>query len=704
MSNAWWTRGLGLVVALAVLAALAGACGQGKASSAGNTMSGAGGGGQGGNDGLGGSFGNPGDLVSITVTPGTAAIESLNGAPVTQAFTATGKLKDGTSQVLTSVVTWAASGPQIGGIDSTGLYTASGSVGGVVPVTATYQGVTGAATLTVELHLSANTAMAPAAVETALQGASQPDAAVVWAYPYDGTVWPRGLLPPVLQWNGGAATDLYYVHVQCPTFVLEDYLTATNAPSSRLPFDPTSWQKMVDSTTGPTQITVARWDGTAATTIATQTWTIAAASMRGTIYYWSNDLGRVLRIKPGATTPDDFANQPPLSDPTQFQQDTCLMTCHTVSADGSTLVSGGGTYAGSYDLKAGMPLHSLGGTWGLDPNQFGGHQWQNIAWYQPALSPDGKYVLTNSMGQGGVTSTGGPNTDMDLFTTADGMPVAASGVSGVPFAEPAWSPEGSRVAFVDSGDPSGWFNNWQTPPAGDLKVIQFDATKSPMFSGPQTMVGVGTANLITWPTVTPDGQWVVYARAQSADTRQGNGDLYIASAVTPNQEARLARLDGDGYPFAAGARDLSWNFEPSFAPVAAGGYFWVVFTSRRTYGNILTGDKTVVKQLWVAAIDQQPTPGKDASHPAFHLTGQVETNLAMRGFWALDPCKADGQGCMSGTECCGGFCDPQNMNTCSSTGGACSQVGDKCNTAADCCDAATGVVCINHVCSEPAAQ
>ena len=38
--------------------------------------------------------------------------------------------------------------------------------------------------------------------------------------------------------------------------------------------------------------------------------------MRGTIYYWSNNLGRVLRIKPGAAAPDDFANQAPLNDPT----------------------------------------------------------------------------------------------------------------------------------------------------------------------------------------------------------------------------------------------------------------------------------------------------------------------------------------------------------------------------------------------------
>jgi WD40-like Beta Propeller Repeat len=212
---------------------------------------------------------------------------------------------------------------------------------------------------------------------------------------------------------------------------------------------------------------------------------------------------------------------------------------------------------------------------------------------------------------------------------------------------------------------------------------------------------VGTQKLITWPTVTPDGQWIVYSRADSTDTRQGNGDLYMASAVTPNQEVRLASVDGDDYPFSAGSRDLSWNYEPSSAPVAAGGYFWVVFTSRRAYGNVLTGDKTMVKQLWVTAIDQSPQAGKDPSHPAFHLTGQAE-NLAMRGYWSLPPCKGDGQGCASGTDCCGGYCAAGG--TCASTGQGCSQDGDKCNVASDCCGAAAGVVCINHVCSAAAAM
>jgi hypothetical protein len=725
-------QGFGLVAIVAAAAAAGAGCGSSGSKDGafppeldGSTEAGAGseGGPFLGDGGDGGSLlGNQGTIKSLAIDPPTASITSTNGSKPTQAFTVKATYTDGSTGTISSNLTWSIDSPQVGAIDSTGTFSSNGQLGGVVHVSASTMGQMATAALTVKLLLQKNPGSVAPGTQKSLQGAKTPDPTVKWAYPYDGTVWPRGLIAPLLQWNGGAATDDYYVHIVSPTFELQQFSTSTGAPASQLAIDAATWTKFTESASGATQITVNRWSGTAATQIASQTWTIAPASMRGTIYYWSNNLGRVLRIQPGAAAPDDFANAPPL---TTLPASSCLMTCHTVSADGSTLISGGGAFGGSYDLKTSQPLVSLGGTWG--PTAGGANSSSVVKWMMPAVSPDGKYILTNSMAEGlAYANDGATQGFLGMYTTADGNLVATSGLTNVPVAQPTWSPDGSRIVFVNAGDPMTvpWYASWNVPPPGDLQVYQFNASSNPMVTGPTTLVATGTDpnHRIAWPTITPDGQWVLYSRCAGADTRTlstvstgaaGPSDLYFASAVTPNQEVRLAKLDGDGYPFAAGQRDLSWNFEPSFAPVAAGGYFWVVFTSRRTYGNILTGAAEAAgsalgtKQLWVAAIDQNPKPGVDPSHAAFHLEGQDETNLAMRGFWSLPPCAQNGGACQSGTDCCGGYCAggaDGGSPVCQSTPQGCSQNGDKCNQTSDCCASGQGVTCIAHVCSEPTPQ
>jgi hypothetical protein len=714
------------VLLFAVLAAAAIACGSGDDGSGGGAGGAAPGATAGDDGGATGTFSGDGGastsfgtktLASIEVSPAGASIESMDGAPVTQALSVIAHYADGTSGPITTGVTWTAGLPQVGAIAPDGTYTASGSIGGAVPIAAKYQGQSAQATLTVKLHLHEGLgALAPGA-QGALQGANAKDPNVTLAYPYDGTVFPRGLAAPPLMWNGGSATDTVFVHVVSPTFELESYAAAP-APNASFTFAPATWQRLVDSIGGKATLSLARWDGTnAATVIALHTWTIAPASMRGTIYYWAQNIGRVVRIKPGASAPDDFANAPPLNDPAQYPSSSCLMTCHTVSADGSTIVSGGGTYGGSYSLKNAQPMHSLGGVWGGGANG-GTDDAQNIQWSNAALSPDGAYVVENYFASQLSTAIGGPAIG-GMYKTSDGSAVAASGLPNEPIFFPAFSPDASKLVYVGSS-PFASGTSWLTVGApGPLRVLDFDATKSPMLANERDLVQPGTDpnyQNILWPTVAPDGHWAVYSRSNGVviDSRGNCGstcdysnraDLYIADTTKANAETRLAALDGDSYPFAAGARDLHYNYEPTFAPVAAGGYFWVVFTSRRTYGNKLTGTPATSKQLWVAAIDQNPQPGVDPSHPAFHLPGQDETTLNLRGFWALDPCKGDGQGCGSGTECCGGYCDATGDASgpvCKSQPSGCSSDGDKCNVDGDCCGAATGTTCINHVCSEGA--
>jgi hypothetical protein len=649
-------------------------------------------------------------LSSLTINPASASIESLNGAKAKQKFTVTAHYSDGSSRPLDpSAVAWQASDLAVGAIDSGGVFTANGALGGVVSVKAKASGGSASASLTVKLHLLQNPASASSATEKALEGATTADPAVAWNYPYDGTVWPRDLPPPTLMWNGGATTDIYYVRIESTTFELEEFTTAPQ-PAEVTP-DPTTWDTFTDSTSGTTAFHVARYAGTTATVITDQTWTIAPSSMRGTIYYWANNLGRIMRIKPGATTADDFS-----AGVVPSPGNGCTMACHTVSADGSTLIATGGTFGGSYDLKANAPRYALGGT----PDSA-----QIRQWALAAVTPDGQYIVADALAPQLTLASGGAIGIQGMFdaTTGAAVPNSTSGLGSELYYMPAFSPDGSSFVFVGDSDPGTAY--WATTgTAGPLKVFDFNEKASPMMGAERTLIEAGTdmtKSVIAFPSVSPDGAWAVYERMSWEDPSiyynltsfqppsnpiATTSDLYLANIKTPGVEIRLSKLDGDGYPFAAGSRDLHLNFEPAFAPVAAGGYFWVVYLSRRTYGNILTGDPSTEKQLWVAAIDQNPTPGHDPSHAAFRLPGQDVASLNLRGFWALDPCKSDGQGCASGTECCGGYCDPGGADAgaaaCKSSQGSCSQDGDRCAVDSDCCGATSGTTCINKVCSEPA--
>ncbi len=154
-------------------------------------------------------------------------------------------------------------------------------------------------------------------------------------------------------------------------------------------------------------------------------------------------------------------------------------------------------------------------------------------------------------------------------------------------------------------------------------------------------------------------------------------------------------------------------------PVASGGYAWVVFTSRRMYGNVATQDpflsdprnynpalSATTKKLWVAAVDLNATPGTDPSHPAFYLPAQELLAGNSRGYWVVDPCQADGTTCETGDECCGGYCeDVDGGFVCSSQPPpTCASIGDKCTTNADCCGASQGIECIDGHCSQPTPQ
>jgi uncharacterized protein YjdB len=82
-------------------------------------------------------------LQSLAISPSSASVAMSQ----TQQFTATGTYSDGSTQNLTSQVTWQTANPSIATISSSGLATGAGS--GQTQVTASYQGQTAQVALTV---------------------------------------------------------------------------------------------------------------------------------------------------------------------------------------------------------------------------------------------------------------------------------------------------------------------------------------------------------------------------------------------------------------------------------------------------------------------------------------------------------------------------------------------------------------------------
>ena len=680
--------GLGFVAAAVTVACWSGmGCGGG-----GNQGYGANGGGDDASPDGPGSFTGEGGMESLVVTPQNKVID-VSAPGVQVQYTAA--MSDSPTKALQA--SWTIDVASIGTIDNSGMFTASGLLGGATHVSAEVGKLTASTVLTVHLHLTDNPGNVDPGTQQKLTTGGNGDPAFKWLYPYDKTIFPRGLPSPDLQF-GGTAPDAEYVHVTVGNGSL-DYkgFYGPSNPGS-LSFSAQLWKTITESAGASDAVTIAvtKISGGVVSGPITETWHVAQGSLKGTVYYetWNSPSisgGRALmKVKPGSQAVTLFPN---------------CHGCHVVSADGSTMVARNdinGSFSDSYDLKnAASTIHE--------------DSTQNY-WFA-GVYPDGSFVMSNGAPGASwppnVPGTSGPRS-AQLFDTKNDANIPAPGWDGaIQYAMmPSFSPDGKAITF----------NDFDTGAGHSIATMQF-ANASKTFSA-RTQIATDPNSFLGWPSFTPDNLWVIYQSGDRGDfaTWQGaKGDVLVAhlpSKTTAPLDLMNGTTNGTSYlPY--GDAEMHLNYEPHLLPVAAGGYYWVVFTSRRYYGNTITDpsqDTIERKKLWVAPLDidssEHPsTMAHDISHPAFYLPGQ-ETLTAgnARGFWALDPCKQNGNGCETGDECCTGFCREQT----SADGGmqfvcvpqqqGCSNNSEKCATTADCCGASMGSKCINGFCSQPAAQ
>jgi hypothetical protein len=220
------------------------------------------------------------------------------------------------------------------------------------------------------------------------------------------------------------------------------------------------------------------------------------------------------------------------------------------------------------------------------------------------------------------------------------------------------------------------------------------------------------ARQVAWPALLPGGDWVVFAlndRADYGTWQSAHSKLAVLNRKTKTM-APLDQLNGmsNGQSYLLGAPDADLNYEPTVLPQTVGGYYWVVFTSRRRFGNTFVDpdqNNASRKKLWVSALQLSggefggSDQAADLSAPAFYVEEQEPESGNMRAFWSLDACKPVGDVCKQGTDdCCGGYCrldDASGQFKCNAKKIGCALENETCETDSDCCN---GALCRGNKC------
>jgi hypothetical protein len=600
------------------------------------------------------------------------------------------------------------------------------------------------------------------------------DQGLAFLYPYDKTIWPRGQRAPLLMWTSNLG-NADAVKIELATTSGSFSYTGTFGRPAvlsagdkfiRHPIPQDVWD-MATASTGKTldgatdqltvKLTVER-AGTAYGPI-TQTWNVAPASLSGTVYY--NSYGTqfvknwvtpdkaghavgaaILSVRSGDTAPKlVIGKDSPLDNNGIPKDDSGCRVCHVVSSRGRWLIS---------QSELGNPNNGRSFLYDLTQSNIQASAVQIpqegvFGW--AAMTNDGAYVLSNAVNPSSTNAmiTNAPNGTATSSFWSFGASPAISTLSGLPSGVaagyPAFSPDTTMIAYIDATSQTQNVH-------GALVVANYDASKQ-QFSNPQTIVSPGPGERIGFPSFLPDNSGIIYekeVRPSVQDsvlvTRSGARSeiwwISLAAGATPVRlDALVGRTNGSSYlpsmgnnhgiPGASdpgsplsenGYDDTTLSYEPTVLPIAVGGQAWVVFTSRRAYGNQLTAvpwqswppdydtrnlAQATVKKLWVAAIDLGASAASDPSHPAFYLPSQEILAGNSRGFWVLDPCRTDGTSCDTGDQCCNGFCQPNGdagALVCSNTppNHQCSQTQEKCTSANDCCDKTQQ--CINGFCAQ----
>jgi hypothetical protein len=643
-------------------------------------------------------------MATLSISPG--------GAPATQAFTA--KIHGSSSDDdVTSLSTFILDDPTIGSLSGATFIT-SGRHGGVAHVTASYQGQTATATITISVSgsfagsdCSMGCPQFPAPNAPACASGT---AAPTLVYPPDGVLLPPNMEQLSIHYTPAmGATEYEIGFSNKSTDVRVTHKCATQPMDSRgmpsggcvLDLTPAEWDFIAGSNRGgdPIQITVrATPDGKCVTTsTAKASISIAEEDVSGAIYYWKSTIsangtgGQVWRKSFGDTMAEEQITN------TGGLNGTCF-GCHFLSRDGKRMTVNGDdddsddeytdVNSGLVDIATKMFITTGTSRAGAGLSQPPGFQ---------TFNPDHTLYL-GSDGEGTSSSPSSFNL-WNGDSGAASSPATVAG-TGIRVTMPDWSADDKSVVFVVPGMIGTWsgtrgaHNDDDNVIGGSLWVLPHMGGGT--FGAPTALIQSKGENNY-YPSYSPDGAFVIFNRVDAQPMQQANNSFANPKArvwVLPTNNAMgpvdCAQLNGMG--------DLS-NSWPRWSPFVqsykGNKLLWVTFSSTRDYGVLvhnnqsgmvqcyppdsygnptgghhdMFGNNCKQPQLWMAAINLSSAEfaPADPSFPAFYLpfqdpkthnhTAQWTTTIVNKPPPDAGTCVPSGADCTKDPNgCCVGIC------------------------------------------------
>jgi hypothetical protein len=522
----------------------------------------------------------------IEITPADATVTIVDGAAVMQAYKATLVATDGDRSDVTSRVSFSVADPAAG-VWSGSSIKIQGGAAGKTRVLASLGSAAGETGLTIYVKGTRTEGNVPANAGMLFENASETAArAPAIAYPANLILVPANLGEFDVHWRD-TTNNLIRVSLKNEYVDLTIFKAASG--NAFVTYTREEWYTLA-SARAKLELRVSGLN-TASPNVkgtATQRVEVTNDTVQGGVYYWATAPTQGI-YRYDMSTP----NMPPASFFPSGTQPTPCIGCHAISRDGAKIAltlddfDGRGAVFDVADRTVLVPFTPTAQNW-------------NFA----TFNPDATKLVTSMSGQMVLRSATGGNVLATLPNT-----------SGRLATHPELSPDGTQLASVET--PTTPLEEWDVSTAS-IVTRTFDSAAN-TFGPIRMLVPFATGASNFYPSWSPDGQWIVFTRANGTSNSNIDAQVWAVKADGTKPPIRLAAAN-----VGAGLTN-SWArwapFVQSFGSSSERVYY-LTFSTTRAFGVRAVGGP----QIWMSPFfPDRAEAGQDPSGPAFRLPFQLLT-------------------------------------------------------------------------------